>query len=156
MPAAPIDRYAGIRLTKADDGQVVFSLPMRPDLMQELGTVFGGVIALLAKSASGAAIQTTAPAGTGFTALDLKVNFLRPALAEGEELIATGSLTHRGKRLSIADAVVTYRAAGLRSPQELPPSRRLNDSGGKSRPYPPDFRRGIDGVFPGWRVRASL
>ena len=109
VPAAPIDRYAGIRLTEAHDGQVVFSLPTRPDLMQELGTVFGGVIALLAKSASGAAIQTIAPAGTGFTALDLKVNFLRPALAEGEELIATGSLTHRGKRLSIADAVVTYR-----------------------------------------------
>jgi uncharacterized protein (TIGR00369 family) len=109
VPAAPIDRYTGIRLTEADDGQVVFSLPMRSDLRQELGTVFGGVIALLAKSASGAAIQTIAPAGTGFTALDLKVNFLRPALAEGEELIATGSLAHRGKRLSIANAVVTYR-----------------------------------------------
>ena len=107
VPAAPIDRYAGIRLTAAGDGQVVFSLPLRSDLVQELGTVFGGVIALLAKSASGAAIQTIAPAGTGFTALDLKVNFLRPALAGGEELIATGSLTHRGKRLSIADAVIT-------------------------------------------------
>lgn len=109
VSAAPIDRYAGMRLTEAGDGHVTFSLPMRPDLVQELGTVFGGVIALLAKSASGAAIQTIAPAGTGFTALDLKVNFLRPALAEGDELIATGSLTHRGKRLSIADAVVTYR-----------------------------------------------
>jgi uncharacterized protein (TIGR00369 family) len=109
VPAAPIDRYTGIRLTEADDGQAVFSLPMRSGLMQEMGTVFGGVIALLAKSASGAAIQTIAPAGTGFTALDLKVNFLRPALAEGAELIATGSLTHRGKRLSIANAVVTYR-----------------------------------------------
>jgi uncharacterized protein (TIGR00369 family) len=82
---------------------------VRPDLVQELGTVFGGVIALLAKSASGAAVQTIAPAGTGFTALDLKVNFLRPARAEGEELIAAGSLTHRGRRLSIANAIVTYR-----------------------------------------------
>ena len=77
--------------------------------MQELGTVFGGVLALLAKSATGAAVQTIAPAGTGFTALDLKVNFLRPARAEGGELIATGSVTHRGRRLSIANAVVTYR-----------------------------------------------
>jgi uncharacterized protein (TIGR00369 family) len=109
VAAAPIDRYTGIRLIEADDGRVVFSLPVRPDLVQELGTVFGGVIALLAQSASGAAIQTIAPAGTGFTALDLKVNFLRPARAEGEDLIAAGSLTHRGRKLSIANAIVTYR-----------------------------------------------
>ena len=109
IPAAPVDRYAGIRLVEAEDGRVVFSMPVHPGLLQELGTVFGGVIALLAKSATGAAVQTIAPAGTGFTALDLKVNFLRPARAEGEELIATGSITHRGRRLSIANAVITYR-----------------------------------------------
>ena len=109
IPAAPIDRYADIRLIEAEDGRVVFSLPVHPGLLQELGTVFGGVIALLAKSATGAAVQTIAPAGTGFTALDLKVNFLRPARAEGEELIATGAITHRGRRLSIANAVVTYQ-----------------------------------------------
>ena len=87
----------------------MFSLPAQPDLVQELGTIFGGVIALLAHSASGAAVQTIAPAGTGFTALDLKVNFLRPAHAEGEELTATGLVAHRGRRLSIASAVVTYQ-----------------------------------------------
>jgi len=77
--------------------------------VQEMGTVFGGVLALLAKSATGAAVQTIAPAGTRFTALDLKVNFLRPARAEGGDLIATGSVSHRGRRLSVANAVVTYR-----------------------------------------------
>ena len=109
IPAAPIGRYAGILPTEADDGRAVFSLPVQPDLVQELGTVFGGVIALLAHSASGAAVQTIAPAGTGFTALDLKVNFLRPAHAEGQELTATGLVAHRGRRLSIANAVVTYQ-----------------------------------------------
>jgi uncharacterized protein (TIGR00369 family) len=109
IPAAPIDRYAGIRLIEAEDGRVVFSLPVHPGLLQELGTVFGGVIALLANSASGAAVQTIAPAATGFTALDLKANFLRPVSAEGEELIATGAITHRGGKLSIANAVVTYQ-----------------------------------------------
>jgi len=109
IPAAPIDQYAGIRLIEAEDGRAVFSLSAHSGLLQELETVFGGVIALLAKSASGAAVQTIAPTGTGFTALDLKVNFLRPTRVEGEELIATGSITHRGRKLSIANAVVTYR-----------------------------------------------
>jgi uncharacterized protein (TIGR00369 family) len=92
---------------QAQDGRVVFSLPVHPGLLQELGTVFGGVIALLAQSASGAAVQSIAPAGTGFTALDLKVNFVRPARTACGELIATGAITHRGRRLSIANAVVT-------------------------------------------------
>ena len=109
IAAAPIDRYAGIQLIEAQDGRVVFALPVHPGLLQELGTVFGGVIALLANSATGAAVQAIASAGTGFTALDLKVNFLRPARTDGEELIATGAITHRGRRLSIANAVVTYR-----------------------------------------------
>jgi uncharacterized protein (TIGR00369 family) len=109
IPAAPIGRYAGVLPVEADEGRAVFSLPVHPDLVQELGTVFGGVIALLAKSATGAAVQTIAPAGTEFALLDLKVNFLRPARAEGGELIATGMVTHRGRRLSIADTVVTYQ-----------------------------------------------
>jgi len=109
IAAAPIDRYSGIRLMEAEDGRVVFSLPVHSGLLQELGTVFGGVIALLVTSASGAAIQAIAPADTAFTALDLKVNFLRPARDEGEKLIAAGSVVHRGRRLSIANVVVTHR-----------------------------------------------
>ena len=109
IPPAPVDRYAGIRLIEAEDGRVVFSLPVHPGLLQELGTVFGGVIALLANSASGATVQTIAPAGTGFAALDLKVNFLRPVRTESGELIATGAIAHRGRKLSIANAVVTCR-----------------------------------------------
>jgi uncharacterized protein (TIGR00369 family) len=129
IPAAPIDRYSGIGLMEAEDGRVVFSLPVHAGLLQELGTVFGGVIALLATSASGAAIQTIAPAGTGFTALDLKVNFLRPARDQGEELIAAGSIVHRGRRLSIADAVVTYRG------------RRIAIATGTTALTPPDDHR---------------
>jgi acyl-coenzyme A thioesterase PaaI-like protein len=44
-----------------------------------------------------------------FTALDLKVNFLRPVHPHAEELAATGSVTHRGRSLSIGNAVVTYQ-----------------------------------------------
>ena len=109
IPAAPVDRYLGIQLISARDGRVAFSLPVHAGLQQELGTVFGGVIALVAKSAIGAAVQAVAPAGTGFTALDFKVNFLRPCPADGGKLIATGFLTHRGRRLCIANAEVTHR-----------------------------------------------
>ena len=34
IPAAPVDRYAGIRLIAAEDGRVVFSLPVHPGLLE--------------------------------------------------------------------------------------------------------------------------
>lgn len=104
----PIDRLTGIRLTDASDGQVVFSLPAHEWLLQETGTVFGGMIALLAKSATAGAVQAAASAGTRFTALDLKVNFLRAVEADGTELVAEGKVVHRGSRLVIANTTVTH------------------------------------------------
>jgi len=77
-------------------------------LLQEIGTVFGGMIALLAKSATAGAVQAAASAGTRFRALDLKVNFLRAVEADGTELFAEGSVVHRGSRLVIANTKITH------------------------------------------------
>jgi uncharacterized protein (TIGR00369 family) len=104
----PIDRLTRIRLAHAGDGYVVFALPAHQRLLQENGTVFGGVIALLAKSATAGAVQAVAGPGTRFSALDLKVNFLRAVDADGTELRAEGKVRHRGRRLVIADTTVTH------------------------------------------------
>jgi uncharacterized protein (TIGR00369 family) len=104
----PIDRLTGIRPVDASDGQAAFSVPAHGWLLQEIGTVFGGMIALLAKSATAGAVQSVASAGTRFTALDLKVNFLRAVEADGTELLAKGKVLHRGSRLVIANTKVTH------------------------------------------------
>src|SRR3954447_10105158 len=70
--------------------------------------VFGGMIALLARCATAGAVQAGASAGTRFTALDLKVNFLRPVEADGSHLVAEGTVVHRGSRLVIANTRVTH------------------------------------------------
>ena len=108
LVSPPIDRLTGIRLAHAGDGHVAFTLPAHQWLRQENGTVFGGAIALLAKSATAGAVQATAAAGTRFRALDLKVNFLRAVDADGTELRAEGKVRHRGRRLVIADTTVTH------------------------------------------------
>jgi uncharacterized protein (TIGR00369 family) len=53
-------------------------------------------------------VQAVAGTGTRFTALDLKVNFLRPVDADGTDLSATGRVIHRGRRLTIATTEVTH------------------------------------------------
>jgi len=64
------------------------------------------MIALLASSAGSAAVQTIAPAGTAFKALDMKLNLIRPVAADGAELRATGVVVHHGRQLAIASTEV--------------------------------------------------
>ena len=108
LPAPPIDQLTGIRLVGAEQGRIAFAMPAGPWLRNEFGKVYGGALTLLAKSAAAAAVQSTAGHGTGYTALDIKINFLRAVPADGRELRATGSVLHRGKRLAIATADVMH------------------------------------------------
>ncbi len=108
LPRAPIDRLTGIRLEDAEDGRVSFAMPASGWLCQEFGAIFGGAIALLGMSASSAAVQTTASRGTSFAALDMKVNLLRPVLPDGRDLVALGTVLHRGRRLAIGTSEVRH------------------------------------------------
>src|SRR5436190_12776933 len=97
----PIDLLTGIRLVATERGRVAFAMPASPWLRNEWGTVYGGVLTLLAKSAAAAAVQTTAADGTEFNALDIKVNFLRAVPADGRELCATATVLDRAEAASI-------------------------------------------------------
>jgi uncharacterized protein (TIGR00369 family) len=102
LPRAPVDLLTGIRLVAAEDGKTEFALTTHGWLMTETGTLFGGMIALLASSAGAAAVQTTAPAGTAFKALDMKLNLIRPVTPDGTDLRALAVVIHRGRQLAIA------------------------------------------------------
>jgi uncharacterized protein (TIGR00369 family) len=108
LPRPPIDRLTGIRLLEAGEGRVVFAMPASGWLAQEFGAIFGGAIALLGMSAASAAVQTTASGGTTFAALDVKVNLLRPVMPDGQDLVATGTVLHRGRRLAIGTSEVRH------------------------------------------------
>jgi len=61
---------------------------------------------MLADAALQSAIQTTAPAGCAVASMDLKVNFLRPVVPDGQELVGVGTVVHKGRSLVIANAEV--------------------------------------------------
>lgn len=107
LPAPPIHYLTGIEPRAAGDGEATFALPATGWLCAPPpGRLQGGVVALLAETALSTAIQTTLPAGTALAPVDLKVNYLRPAAADGRDLIATGRVTHRGRRLAVANSEV--------------------------------------------------
>jgi uncharacterized protein (TIGR00369 family) len=91
---------------QAEEGRTVFSLQAHAWCANEFGRLFGGMLALLAASAGSAAVQTTASAGTQFTALDMKLNIIRPVRINSGELIATGTVIHRGRQLALSNSEI--------------------------------------------------
>ena len=113
LPLPAIDQLTGIRPVEADDGRVVFMMPASRWWMSPTGAIYGGIVACLAKSAASGAVQTIADASTSFTALDVKVNYLRPGTLGGADIIATGTVIHRGRSLAIASAEVVQAGKKL-------------------------------------------
>lgn len=106
-PRPPIDRLFGIRLEAVSEGEITFVMPASGWLTNEMGTVSGGAIGLLAKSATSAAGQTVARPGYPYRALDVKINFLKQVPPDGEPIRATGRAVHRGK-LMVANTEVVH------------------------------------------------
>ena len=75
------------------EGEATFVLPASEWLSAAPpGRVQGGAIALLAEAALSTAIQTTLPARTALSPIDLKVNYLRPLASDGREATARGTV----------------------------------------------------------------
>lgn len=106
LPPPPIHHLTGLRVVEIGDGTAEVVLPATEWLASPMRTIQGGVIAMLADMAMAAAVQTTVPAGTAAAGLDLRVNYLRPALPDGRDLRVRGSVVHAGRRLVVTQAEV--------------------------------------------------
>jgi uncharacterized protein (TIGR00369 family) len=107
LPPAPVARLLRFdEIESVEEGRIVFRMPPAEEHLNPLGTVHGGVLTTLLDSAMGCAVHTTLPAGTMYTTLELKVNFVRPALAGGATLRAVGTVVHRGSTVALAEAQI--------------------------------------------------
>lgn len=104
IPPPPILRTLGIQLESAAEGEVVFSLEPAEYHYNPIGSVHGGVYATILDSATGCAVHSRLPAGTGYTSLDLSVKFLGAIRLGHGKLLCTGTVTHLGRRTALAEA----------------------------------------------------
>ena len=103
----PVNALLGLRLVRCTPDAAQVEMVPRPDMLQEHGVVHGGVLALLADTA---AVYLTHPfleEGRRMASIELKVNFLAPAMADRGTLTANASLVRRGKRVVVAESRVT-------------------------------------------------
>ena len=105
-PAAAIASTLDMQVESVEEGKVVFSLVPQEFHYNPIGTVHGGVFCTMLDSALACAIHSTLPAGTGYTSLELKVNFVRPLTINTGKVKAIGTLIHRGRSIATAEGKI--------------------------------------------------
>lgn len=106
LPAPPIMRTLGILLGAADAGTVEFRSTPTFDHYNPIGSVHGGYAATLLDSAMGCAIHTMMPPGTGYTTIELKINYVRGMSIETGPVRAIGTVLNIGRRTALAEGKI--------------------------------------------------
>ena len=106
LPGAPIASHFAMDVVEVGPGTVTFRCRPDESHYNPIGTVHGGLVCTLLDSALGCATHTTLPAGTGYTSIEIKVNYLRPVNVDSGPLICTGRVTKPGRRVAFAEGEV--------------------------------------------------
>ena len=112
-PPLGVAELIGMRAVALEAGRVVFSADASPRFSNPMGTVHGGVSAILLDSAVGCAVQSVLPEGKAYTTLGLELKYLRPIALDAGELTATGTVVHAGRRQATAEGRLTDPAGRL-------------------------------------------
>src|SRR6201995_5025421 len=107
LPEPPIMQTVEPFDCTAEPGAVVIHSVPALRHYNPIGSVHGGYAAILLDSAMGLAVQTTLPAGTGYTTLEFKISFVR-GMSEATGVIRTeGRVLNAGRRVATAEARIT-------------------------------------------------
>ena len=113
IPAPPIAKLMSLSIQEVGEGRVVFTCAPDESLYNPIGLVHGGLICTLADTVIGCAVHSLLEAGVAYTSIDLTVNYLRPVLADGKALRATGVVTKSGRRVAFANAEIVDGAGKI-------------------------------------------
>jgi uncharacterized protein (TIGR00369 family) len=104
IPLPPILKTLNALVGTVELGKVTFDFIPEEFHFNPLGTVHGGVISTILDSAMGCTLHSTLPKGTGYTTLELKVNFLRPITLKTKKLTCIGKVINAGSKTALTEA----------------------------------------------------
>jgi uncharacterized protein (TIGR00369 family) len=113
LPMPPILRLMNIEPVSLEAGKVVFSVEPDEYHYNTIGTVHAGLGATLMDSAMGCAVHSLLPAGSGYTTLEIKANYVRPITVATGVVYCESKIIHMGGRTATAEARITDAAGKL-------------------------------------------
>ncbi len=105
LPTFAHTERMGERVVAAEPGSLTLSWLPGPHLANLAGTVHGGYISTVLDDATGLCVATLGERFWPSITLDLRVEFLRPAVI-GHEHTVVGSVAHHGRVRTVADATI--------------------------------------------------
>ncbi len=113
LPTAPFASLLGMDVLEVNEGRVVFGLQPAEYHYNPIGSVHGGVAAMLLDSAIGCAIHSLLQVGQWYTTLELKVNYLRALTEDTGHIVCEGKIIHLGGRVATAEGRITDASGKL-------------------------------------------
>jgi uncharacterized protein (TIGR00369 family) len=105
-PKPPVPRMLGMDHPKVSEGKFETTVPSSRWFTSPASTIYGGTTALVLEVAMTAAASTTLPAGWSCAPLDMKVQYLRPWLADGSLCHLSAEVFHRGRTMAVMRAEI--------------------------------------------------
>jgi uncharacterized protein (TIGR00369 family) len=103
MLRPPVAQALGIEVVAADPGKVRFSMPVHAFLLNHLGFLAGGIVSTVMDVALGCAVLSAVRPDQDIVSVDLRVEFLRPVTADGEEVVVDAEVVHLGRNRALAE-----------------------------------------------------
>ncbi len=106
LVSQPFSVFLGAELVRLEPGEAELALEVRPQFLQQHGSVHGGVLSYLMDNvltfAGGSAL------GPDVMTAEYKINYLRPA--GGKRLVAQARVVHAGRRLAVVQGEIHAEA----------------------------------------------
>lgn len=97
-------QLVGLTPALMDDGRAVFTVALGPQHLNPYGVAHGGVVYALTDTAMGAALMTRLEPGEGCTTLEVKINYVAPAVTG--TLSCEARLLDRSRRIAVLESRV--------------------------------------------------
>jgi uncharacterized protein (TIGR00369 family) len=93
------NQLLGIRVTKTHADGVTIECPLRPELMNAMGVLHGGVTATMADAAVGISLWRHNNGSRPHTTVEMKLNYLAPVVKD--RIVARARLVRVGQHLAV-------------------------------------------------------
>ncbi|BCS88888.1 PaaI family thioesterase [Pseudodesulfovibrio sediminis] len=100
----PLLAFLGMIVNEVDKDRAMLTLPTRPELIQGVGVVGGGILATLIDETMAHAILGGNKSGERTTTIDMNISYLR-AVKAGEQLSCEARVAKRGSRVIFVEAI---------------------------------------------------
>lgn len=96
-----------ITVVELEAGHVVFTLRPNASMLNPIGTVHGGVAAVLLDSVASCAVHSALAPGASYSTAQLNIHYTRAILPDTPYVTGVGDVVHLGRSIGTATGTIT-------------------------------------------------